>query len=287
MRNLCFRRYTLAALLVGAVGLPSCNLVFEEGKSNPTSDGPLVDAVDPIVRINKQFTAPMGTGVSGGDPSLAFDETELWSVGNNPYDLQVAKPTGVAPPWSYDPTAIGLLNDPLGQNDIEPALTKDGLLLAFVSNRTGQDQLYFAARSVTTLPFQTPTSNSIRMPTSFLGFDMSPNGNKIYIVDNGMLRVMKRTSPTGEFVFDKMISVPDTNFRYPSVSFDELEILYSNGNGQVMHATLAANKNSYGNPTVLAVGEACNTVFEDADFTADAMTVVYNCNGSIHIATRK
>lgn len=275
MRNLCFRRYTLAALLVGAVGVPSCNLVFSE-----------TDGLDGNVRIGQPFINPIPTGISGGDPSLTFDETELWAVGGSPYDLQVAKPTGAAPPWSYQPAAVALLNT-VPTNEIEPALTKDGLLLAFVSNRAGPDQLYFATRTATNLPFQNPTPNSVTLPNSFLGFDMSPNGNKIYIVDNGMLRVMKRTSPTGEFVFDKMISVPDTNFRYPSVSFDELEIIYSDIDAAtVMHATLAAGGMRYENPTVLAVGETCS-LLEDADLSADAMTVVYNCSGSLHIARRQ
>jgi hypothetical protein len=289
--TLWFRRYSLVTLLVGAVGLPSCSLVFSERDAGSSSDGPISDGLvvdsQDRSRLSKSFTAPVGTGVTGGDPSLTSDETELWSVGGNPYDLQVAKPTGATPPWSYDPTAVTLLNDPLGLNDIEPALTKDGLLLAFVSSRAGPDQLYFATRNATTLSFKNPTANSIALPNSFLGFDMSPDGLKIYFVDGVKLNVMSRPSLTAAFSLANVIVLPDANARYPSVSFDELEILYSNLTGQVIHATLAANGNTYENPTVLAVGEPCNTVFEDADLSADAMTVVYNCNGSIHIARRQ
>ena len=175
-----------------------------------------------------------------------------------------------------------------GGNNVEPALTKDGLLLAFATNRIGGVyKLFLAKRSAINLPFDAAIQTNLTFPADFRGFDISPDGLKIYIVDNGMLHVMKRTSLTGEFVFDKMINLPVTDFSYPSVSFDELEILYNDKNTQrVMHATLAADKKSYENPTALQVGESCS-LLEDADLSADAMTVVYNCNGSIHIARRQ
>ena len=283
----------MAALLIGAGGLTSCNLVFEEGKSTSIDAPKILDGtvVDPNIRISKAFTAPMETSVSGGDPTLAFNETELWSVNpTQPYDLQTAKPpsTPSTPPkWTNVSAAATLLNG--DKNEVEPALTKDGSLLAFASDRSGGVYtLFLAKRNTISLLFDAPIQTNLTFPTDFRGFDMSPDGLKLYIFDNGMLRVMKRSSLNGEFVFDKMINLPITDFSYPSVSFDELEILYNEKNTQrVMHVTLAADKNSYEKPSALAVGETCMNTFNDADFSADAMTVVYRCDSSIHIARRQ
>jgi WD40-like Beta Propeller Repeat len=265
--------------------LQMCLVGCYQPPSSPNNE--LTDAPSAVLRINLPFTNPASLRLTGADPSLAFDETELWSVGSaTPFDLQVAKSEGVPPSWTNDPMAVMRLN--IGPaSEVEPALTKDGLLLAFASDRSGGAyKLFLATRIAKNLPFNTPSQTNLAFPRTFQGFDMSPDGLKLYIVDNGMLRVMKRASLTGEFVFDKMINLPVTDFSYPSVSFDELEIVYSDKNtATVMHATLNADKNSYELPTVLAVGETCS-LLEDADLSADAMTVVYNCNGSIHIARR-
>ncbi len=266
--------------------LQMCLVGCYQPPSSPNNE--LTDAPSAVLRIKLPFTNPSSLRLTGADPSLAFDETELWSVvSGTPFDLQMAKSEGVPPSWTNDPMAVMRLN--IGPaSEVEPALTKDGLLLAFASDRSGgAHQLYLAKRNTISLLFDAPIQTNLTFPADFRGFDMSPDGLKLYIVDNGMLRVMKRTSPTGEFVFDKMISVPDANFRYPSVSFDELEIIYNDKNTQrVMHATLAADKKSYENPTALQVGESCS-LLEDADLSADAMTVVYNCDGFIHIARRQ
>ena len=292
-----FRQPSFAALLVAAAVLSSCNLVFHDSKPGAIVDGPAVEVVDAsdgvdAVNGNERITKPFGmvrqTGISGGHPSLASDETELWTTGLNvPLDLEMALSSSMG---NWAPSNFGLPTLNTISNETDPALSKNGQLLVFASDRVVAPSpsdgyhLYFASRALNTAAFGTPKLNMIVLPTVFVGFDMSPDALKIYIVDGSSLKVMTRTSLANDFSLGKSFTLPSAGASDPSVSFDELEIVY-NSASKVVHATLTADTKGFENPRPLNIDDGCNQ-FADADFSADAMVVVYNCDGKIHIARR-
>jgi hypothetical protein len=120
------------------------------------------------------------------------------------------------------------------------------------------------------------------------GQNLSPDGLTLYLLDSGKLRIMKRGRRDVTFENSGLPTQQlDNNASYPTMSFDEREIIYTAPNGQggatLMQAIRAVNEIDYGAPTALALG--CSNV-GDADLSPDAMTLVYTCDGQIFMARR-
>ncbi|MBP9085194.1 MAG: hypothetical protein KBG15_03710 [Kofleriaceae bacterium] len=221
----------------------------------------------------------MALGLSGVDPTLSSDGGELWftTVGT-PAALVVSSRVESTYPAAVPP------NFGSPQGDFDAALTADDQLLAYASNRSGFG-VYQRQRGNGPGVWQNET---LAVSTSFTGFDMSPDGLTLYLLENGKLRIMKRASRSVKFVSSNILSQQfATDAEYPTVSFDEREIIFSvrNGTGGIllMHAVRAANAIDYGAATALNFG--C-TDTSDADFSHDAMAIVYSCDGQIFIAQR-
>ena len=290
MNNFCIRRYTLAALLVGAGAEPGCNLVFEQSKS--TSTDARISADGTITTDGKFLPGPVfrnaeDTGLQGGDPTFGADQNEIWYVlPGTPSNLQQATRVKEATAFINLAPQAGLNST---FNEFDPAFTADGTLIAFASNRDAINKVYFARRPASGAVFEPPAASNVTLSSSFVGFDISKDGLKLYVIDSANLLVYDRSAPGDKFNLPTLsISLPTSAPGNPSVSSDEKEILFNQpaGSGRIFHARLSADGKSYENPTALVVGEPCNNVFEDADLSADAMTVVYNCDGFIHIARR-
>ncbi len=281
----------MAALLVSAMVSPSCNLVFEQSKSTSTdaritADGTIT--TDGNFLPGPVFGNPKDTGLQGGNPTFGANQNEIWYVlPGIPSDLQQATKLDAAP--TFTNLAPSTLNTP--SSEFDPAFTDGGLLIAFASNRSSIDnKVYFARRTTTASLFEAPSASNVMLSGSVFGFDISKDGLKLYVIDGKKLLVYKRSTIGDSFDAPlSSIALPTTTFGFPSMSSDEKEILFNQPavGGRIFHARLSADGKSYENPTALVVSEPCNDVFEDADLSADAMTVVYNCNGSIHIARRQ
>jgi hypothetical protein len=278
VRTLWFRRYILATLLVGAVGLPSCHLVFEEGKT--TNDADFLP--------NPVFENPMDTGLQGGDPTFGANQNEIWYVPfTMPYDLQQATRVNPSTAFTNLPPSPGL-NSPL--NEVDPAFIADGRLMAFASNRDAVNKVYFALRPEPVIPFETPKQSNVILSSSFVGFDMSKDGLKLYVIDGTALNVYQRNSIGDQFILPpSSIALPTSAPGYPSLSSNGQEILFNQpaGGGRIFHARLSADGQSYQQPTELIVGEPCNVQFADANFSTDDKSILYTCDGNIHVAYRK
>lgn len=284
--RLCLR--SVAALLVCAVSLPNCNLPFTERKATSidapvTTDGTRTDGNSLPSPV---FENAKDTGLQGGDPTFGADQNEIWYVPfSTPYNLQQA--TRLNPGAAYTnlpPSAV--VNSTL--NDVDPAFTADGRVIAFASNRDTINKVYFARRTATA--FGTPIESNVVLSESFVGFDMSKDGLKLYVIDGTNLLVYERAVIGDKFTLPPTaIALPTSAPGYPSVSSNEQEILFNqpSGGGRIFHARLSADGKSYQQPTELIVGEPCINQFADANFSTDENSILYTCDSNIHVAFRK
>lgn len=230
------------------------------------------------MRVSLPFRNPITLGLIGADPTLSTDRAELWLTQQTPNTLAMSLRVGA----TYPRAVVAAFSSPEG--DFDAALTADDQLLAYSSNRNGST-VFQRQRDTPRGQWRVET---LAVKTSFTGFDMSPDGLTLYLIDSGKLRFMKRGMRDATFENSGLPSQQlDNNASYPTMSFDEREIIFNVPNGQggymLMQAIRAVNEIDYGAPTALALG-CSNTA--DADFSPDAMAIVYTCNGEIFVARR-
>lgn len=270
-------------LAVGLSLLSGCHLVFEEAQpatqdATAATDA-MIDAVPAEMRVSLPFLNPTALGLPGADPTLTSDGGELWlTQSGSPDTLATSFRVGA----TYPTPVVAAFSSPAGEFDA--ALTADDKLVAYSSNRSGL-AVFQRKRGVGPGVWQTET---LAVKTSYQGFDMSPDGKTLYLLDSGKLRIMKRGMRDATFENSGLPEQQlDNNASYPTMSFDEREIIFNVPNGQggytLMQAIRAVNEIDYGAPTALALG-CGNTA--DADFSADAMAIVYTCEGQIYVARR-
>jgi len=91
------------------------------------------------------------------DPSLTFEETEIYfaSPTGGQNDIWVSRRTLASDPWGPS-TLVAELSGP--QNDQDPEVSVDGLVMYFSSDRAGGGlRLYASIRRTRDTPWQTPT----------------------------------------------------------------------------------------------------------------------------------
>lgn len=266
--NATFWRRSFVAT-VGALTLTSCQYYFESASASARVELPFGDHVD--------------TGIDSFDAALTNDLTELWHVDDRkPYRLALhVRPTAVAPFAPAVPTFMPIQ----GTNDVDPAFANDDKLLAFASDRNGGFAIYTSSRISTNAMFVGDRGWKILID-NFKGFDMGADGKSVFVATATALDIWRRPSLDEEFkAIESRSIVGAQNAEYPSVAFDEQEILFTE-QGDTYHATLSADGKRYENKTLLKVDPTECTHIVDADFTADAMTIAYTCDGKIHIAHR-
>ena len=230
------------------------------------------------MRVTLPFRNPIALGLSGANPTLSSDGAELWLTQGPPSKLASA----LRVEGKYPTAIVAAFNS--AQGDMEAALTADNQLLAYSSDRSGS-AVYQRQRG--TLPGEW-LAETLAVTTSFSGFDISRDGLTLYLIDFGKLRIMKRASR--DAVFETTAVPPqslDNNADYPTMSFDEREIIFNVSNGlggsRLIQASRKADESKFDAATVLDLG--CGNA-GDADFSPDAMTLVYTCNGQIFVARR-
>jgi WD40 repeat protein len=263
-----------------------CDALFDLDHINQSSDdggvdGPAADgnndAIDAPPPAECTSFAPrqnLQNGIAGShDPTLSRDRKELFLVrrpGSN-YELYRATRADTMIQFGTG-TPVNELND-ASYDDTDPALTDDGLMIVFKSNRGGSgSKAYQATRTAVGGPFTAPVSlpGLANQPVS--GIDLAPDGLTVYIHDGTLLLQATRTARTDPFGSTTVIA---TNFgSFPSMSPTAL-VVYYNGSGLVRRKrnTTGQSFDSFGEQSVDAGGA-------DADMISDGTAIVFTAGVS-------
>ncbi len=275
--------------------LPGCNLVFTSNNATGSDASTTIDGSIPndgtitpdgTIVPSPVFGNAKDTGLQGGDPTFGADLNELWYVVQAmSKDLQSAKQSAAGMPYFDEPRQASVV---LNGDEGHPALTANGELMAFASIGNAAKKVYLAQRPPFESTFSAISESLIQLNDSFAGLDMSQDGLRLYVIDGTNLLIYTHATATERFTLSKTIPLPATKPRDVSVSSNESEILFNDpaAGGRIVHARLSADGLRYENPTAFQVGEPCSTSFADANFSNDNNTVVYTCDGNIHIASR-
>lgn len=199
------------------------------------------------------------------DPQLSSDRKDLFTVrspsGN--YEIYESVRTDTTVPFGTGTAIASLANN---ADDSDPAVTDDGLMILFKSNRSGSYRIYQATRTSRGGAFGTPSIPAGLTNQTVYGIDISPDGLTIYIDDNAKLVMATRSSRTASFGPTQMVTLEKNGF--PSVSADGLELFY-NGAG-VVHRTRSSTTALFdgGSTTQVDMGGS------DADILADGSAIV-------------
>ncbi len=276
--------FAIAPFVMLAAG---CNVFFKEADSDaPRVDtAPRTDAPDSNARINLPFVNVENTNIVGADSGISPEGLELTLVGyQQPYQIyQTTRATRAA---EFSVPQVLSINSP--QNDIEPAITADQRLLIFASDRKDNGYELFQATRATARDAFANLMALNRTFADFKGFDASPDGLKVFYVDDGFLQTLTRPTIMDNFVLGPKFRLSDPSVRYPTVSFDGQELVYS-ANNQLERALFDAQSNQFGAPQPLSFGSGATLCpnATDPDFSPDAMALTFSCNdGTIRIASR-
>ena len=160
------------------------------------------------------------------DPTLRDDGLELFFVrgGSGAWDIWHATRPDTSVLFDAG-SPVTELNVTTGMvEDTDPAITADGLMIVFKSNRTSSQKAYQATRPSVSAPFSTPVlAPGITGATA--GLDLSPDGLVIYIDDFAKLSVWTRARREDAFANPKLLTID--RLKFPSVSADGLELYYN------------------------------------------------------------
>jgi hypothetical protein len=144
------------------------------------------------------------------DPSLTFEETEIYfaSPTSGQNDIWVSRRTLATDPWGPS-TLVAELSGP--QNDQDPEVSVDGLVMYFSSDRGGNGlRLYASTRRTRDTPWETPTRVDM-LGTSAL--DAAPT------LDRGQLHLVL-ASQRGTAAVAHLFAAtrPDSSAAWPSAA---------------------------------------------------------------------
>src|SRR5688572_12873665 len=147
-----FRVWRAAPALLALVG---CRLRFDRTPSESS------DATPTICHAGTwgtpQLLAPPSTTSHESDPTLSFDQHEIFYTSNagatQGYGIWRA-----ARALASDPFMTGALVTELdsANNDFDPSLSADGRTILFTGGATGMENIYVAQRPATDMPFGSP-----------------------------------------------------------------------------------------------------------------------------------
>jgi hypothetical protein len=220
-----------------------------------------------------------GTAINAElDPTASADAHELWFTrAGSSYDLFVATRADtegafdIATPFAYN-TAM---------DDDDAALSADGRVLMFVSDRVGDDQLYEARRSAIGAAFDPPAQvGGLPVREMENGIDLSFDGLTLYYVNlDAELRAIQRPSLDG--AFGPPSPVLAAGIEFPSLSPDELELYYAKPTGGGLYRRTRAEPGiPFGADEIVVFATG-----GDPDVSPDSMQLYFS-NQGVFVMTR-
>lgn len=259
----------VAALLCLLAG---CDALFGLDRLDPSVDGgagvdaPFPDSAKPLdARCDRLGPRVLLQDIGGShEPTLSADRRDLYFVRDNTTGLDIYHASRLDPtqPFGEGQLVAGLSS---AFSDTDPALTADGLLIVFKSNRSGADRAYQAKRTATSV-FASPELVPGLEMTMVSGIDISPDGLTLYVDDGLHLIIAAR--PARSEPIETLVVVADRT-PFPSASSDGLE-LYYNGEG-VVRRTRGDTSEPFLEGTATVVDESGR----DADVLADDSALVF------------
>lgn len=166
------RRTTVVAGLVGmltVLALSNADDTFGGGGKRRAEFGPWTAAVNlgPVVNSPSVDGAP---SISGDGLALYFHSTR--QSGGAELDLYVSRRAAIDLPWEAPVSLGAVLNSPA--SDLEPDLSRDGRYLFFVSQRSGDTEIYVSRRRDVHDDFAWETPLVLPAPVNGPSFDTSP-----------------------------------------------------------------------------------------------------------------
>lgn len=260
----------MRAVLCICVVAAGCDKLFslDHIDQGATIDGPLADGDGGVPDAPACMYSPrlqlQSTGGSH-DPQLSTDRLDLFTVRSPAGNYEIYESVrGDTTTQFGTGTAIASLAS--SSDDTDPAVTDDGLMILFKSNRSGAYRIHQATRTSRGGAFGTPSIPAGLGNQTVYGLDISPDGLTVYVDDGAKLVMATRSSRTASFGPPTMVTLDRTGF--PSVSADGLELFY-NGAG-VVHRTRDSTTASFdgGSTTQVDMGGS------DADIVADGSAIV-------------
>lgn len=265
-----------AALCVIAAG---CDALFglDPLEARPDGNSDAVDAALPADVAPDCLFGPRELLYDGGahDPTLSADRKELfyaYDLGSG-YDIYRTVRTDTSAPFVAAAIVAELSS---ASKDTDPALTADGLMVVFISERGGNGpRAYQATRTSSVVAFTTPQLVPGLENTPVSGIDVSGDGLTLYYDDGARLVAAERSARDQGILVVRIIAAESTPF--PSVSADGRE-LYYNGPG-VMRRTREDLSASF----VVATQTVVDDGGADADILPDGSAIVLTGGASSNV----
>ncbi len=219
--------------------------------------------------------------VGGGhDPSTTGDPLELWYSRTGivaTYDVEGARRANDGAP--YDASIAFDYNKP--GIDRDPALSADGLVLAFTSDTSGTLQPYESRRATTTESFGAPVLLPLAQAAVDNGIELSADGLTLYFADDRRdLRSVRRSDRSSPF--GAASEILSQNVENPTLSSDELELYYSRADDTKTYRRTRRNREG-------AFDDNETEIFADAlepDLSPDGQRLYVVRSGDVYTLTR-
>jgi hypothetical protein len=215
--------------------------------------------------------------ISGADPQIRHDGLELWVADVPPdYDLYVTRRTDVTvafPPASVDAVFSA------GTPDTEPALSGDGLVFMFVSDRTGSFRLYEARRPDLASAFAPPSVAVGLENIEVASFDLLPSGDAVYFESPyGSTSLYRASRASSNQPFGVPVPVAGVSLSFPTVSPDELLMFGNRPTGDGLDWATRTSVNDAWIQHGRADLPGCSSIgSSDADISPDGARLVVRC----------
>jgi hypothetical protein len=207
-------------------------------------------------------------GLSGShDPQLSRDRLELFTArqASSTFDLYRATRSDTMTQFGIG-IPVTELDDSVA-DDTDPALTDDGLMIVFLSNRTGSGfRAYQATRSVVGGQFTSPNPLPGLVVQPMDGLDLSADGLTIYFHLGTALYQATRDNRDNPFGVPLALG----NFgAFPSMSPDKLAIYYNASTGGLVRRTRVAPSDGFN-----GTEESVDGGGSDGDMISDGTAIV-------------
>lgn len=244
-----------------------------DAASDARPDGP---AVFPACKTFAQ-RQNLQNGLTGShDPTLSRDRLELFTARQpgTTFDLYRATRADTTTQFGTG-SPVGELDDSLA-DDTDPALTDDGLMIVFLSNRAGSGfRAYQATRSVVGGQFMLPNPLPGLMVQPMDGVDLSADGLTVYFHVGGVLYQASRDNRDNPFGVPLALGMFGA---FPSMSPDQLAIYYNASTGGLVRRTRTAPNNGFN-----GTEEVVDSGGSDGDMISDGSAVVLTTGTSSDI----